>query len=196
MAGIGLFLSAIVGLIVGIVFLAAGYSKFSKSSSDNTLSWANVQVVTWTGVVLGSYIAIALLKGNFPDSIPNNLLALMGVSIGTQAGSKLTRAIQGTENVRLNKPAVGVRGLMAKESDPSQLNVAKLQHLAWTVVGVIVYLIALWNSMGMMATLAATSTGFVLPDVGNGLPVLMGISASGYIANKIGDQPPQNSHKK
>jgi hypothetical protein len=70
---------------------------------------------------------------------------------------------------------------MAKESNPDELSVAKLQHLAWTVVAVFVYLIAVWTALNSRAT--------SLPDVGSGLPVLMGISASGYIANKIGDSP-------
>jgi len=178
--------------------LGVGYWKFAESSKKEpkTISWANVQLITWTGVVLGSYLAVALLIGRFPDSIPDNLLLLMGVSVGTQSGSKLTRVLQDQAKKKdptgpaaaapepgKDRPApAGIRGLMAKESQPEELSVAKLQNLAWTVVGVFVYLIAVWAALNSRAT--------SLPDVGSGLPVLMGISASGYIANKIGDSPP------
>jgi hypothetical protein len=190
MVGITVTLAASVGFIVGIIFLSGGYWKFAESSNkDKTLSWANVQLITWTGVVLASYVAFALLKGGFPDSIPNNLLLLMGVTVGTQSSSKLTRVMQ-DQAKRRNPPAadqappaaVGIRGMMATESHPNELSVAKLQNLAWTVVAVFVYLIAVWAALNSGAT--------SLPDVGSGLPVLMGISASGYVANKIGDAPP------
>jgi hypothetical protein len=202
MAALSVFLAALFGFIVGIVFLGVAYSKFAWTSKQEpiSLSWANVQLITWTGVVLGSYVAFALLKGGFPDSIPDNLLLLMGVSVGAQSGSKLTRVLQ--EEAKKKKeekkkppaqaagrapkaggPATpaGIQGLMAKESNPDELSVAKLQHLAWTLVAVFVYLIAVWTALNSRAT--------SLPDVGSGLPALMGISASGYIANKIGDSP-------
>ncbi len=196
MATLSVFLAALFGFIVGLVFLGVAYSKFAESSKrDKNLSWANVQLITWTGVVLGSYVALALLKGGFPSSIPDNLLLLMGVTVGTQSGAKLTRVLQEELNKKKPSPAAGpaskpaspatsstgIMGLMAKESHPDELSVAKLQHLAWTVVGVFVYLIAVWAALNSGAT--------SLPDVGSGLPVLMGISASGYIANKIGDSP-------
>ncbi len=193
MSTLSVFLAGLLGFIVGIVFLVVGYSMFAEGSKqDKNLSWANVQLITWTGVVLGSYVALALLKGGFPDSIPDNLLLLMGVTVGTQSGSKLTRVLQ-EEAKKKNPPALaagpvpqaaspaGIRGLMAKESNPEELSVAKLQQLAWTVVAVFVYLIAVWAALNSRAT--------SLPDVGSGLPVLMGISAAGYIANKIGDPP-------
>jgi hypothetical protein len=197
MATLSVFLAASFGLIAGIIFLSVGYSKFAESSNDEprSLSWANVQLITWTGVLLGSYVALALLKGGFLDSIPDNLLLLMGISVGTQSGSKLTRVLQeeakkktppaqaaSAASAKLQRPSpAGVRGLMAKESRPEELSVAKLQNLAWTVVAVFVYLIAVWAALNSKAT--------SLPNVGSGLPALMGISASGYIANKIGDSP-------
>jgi hypothetical protein len=195
LAGITVTLAALVGFIVGITFLIGAYWKFAESSKkDKTKSWANVQLITWTGVVIGSYVAFALLKWGFPDSIPDNLLLLMGVTVGTQSSSKLVRVIQdsakkGNPSAAAQDPpagakdanATGIQGMMAKESNPEELSVAKLQHLAWTVVAVLVYVIAVWAALNSGAT--------SLPDVGSGLPVLMGISASGYIANKIGDSP-------
>ena len=203
MAALSVFVAGLIGFIVGIVFLVVAYSWFAWSAKEGTktLSWANVQLITWTGVVLGSYAALAVLKGGFPDSIPDNLLLLMGVSVATQSGSKLTRVLQEQAKKKNSSahaaPAAGLaatpatvadpagfRGLMAKESDPTDLSVAKLQHLAWTLVAVFVYMIAVWAALNSRAT--------SLPDVGSGLPTLMGISASGYIANKIGDPPPQS----
>ena len=198
MATLSVFLAGLVGFIVGIVFLSGAFWQFAESSKkDKTLSWANVQLITWTGVVLGSYVALALLKGGFLDSIPDNLLLLMGVSVGTQSGSKLTRVIQEQAKKKTSpapaagpvpqpaKPAANTQsklfGMVAKESHPDELSVAKLQHIAWTIVAVLVYLIAVGAAFNSRAT--------SLPDVGSGLPLLMGISASGYIANKITDPP-------
>jgi hypothetical protein len=201
MATLSISLAALFGFIAGIIFLYIAYRWFAESSKqDNNLSWANVQLITWTGVVLGSYVALALLKGGFLDSIPDNLLLLMGVSVGTQSGSKITRVLQ-EEAKKKNPPApaaaqappaapakpspAGIRprafGLVAKESHPDELSVAKLQHIAWTIVTVLVYIIAVGAALNSRAT--------SLPDVGSGLPLLMGISASGYIANKITDPP-------
>ncbi len=186
MASSEVLLSAATGLAAGVIFLIVAYWKFAVGA-DERLSWANVQIITWTGVVLGSYVAFGVLKRGFPDSIPDNLLVLMGISIGTQAGSKLVRAVQDSNRKKKgnNDPnpveAAGFRGLMAAERDVTKVSVAKLQHLAWTVVAIVFYLIVVWRGL----TAGATS----LPDIGNGLPTLMGISASGYIANKIGDSP-------
>lgn len=176
-------LSAGLGFVAGFIFLLVAYGKFIETP-DGTLSWANVQIVAWTGVVLGSYVAFGVLKGGFPEGIPDNLLALMGISVGTQAASRLVRTVQTSGTKKKNvqvKAAAGIRGLMASEKDPTNVSVAKLQHLAWTVVSIILYLIVVWQGLVKGVT--------VLPDVGTGLPTLMGISASGYIANKIGDPP-------
>ena len=186
MASSEVLLSAAIGFTASGIFLIIAYWKFAVGG-DKRLSWANVQIIAWTGVVLGSYVAFGVLKRGFPDSIPDNLLLLMGISIGTQAGSKLVRAVQDSKPKKKgnNNPnpgeAAGFRGLMATESDDTKVSVAKLQHLAWTVVAIIFYLAVVWKGL----TAGATS----LPDIGNGLPTLMGISASGYIANKIGDSP-------
>ncbi len=185
MVASAVLIPGLAGLFSGSIFLVVAYCRFAKAP-DGTLSWANVQLITWTGVILGGYVAIAVHKGGFPDSVPDNLLLLMGVSVGTQAGSRLVRAGQ-NQDAAEKKPepvrAAGFRGLVASEKIPTEVSVAKLQHLAWTVVGVLVYIVAIISALGSGAS--------SLPDVGNGLPALMLISASGYIANKIGDKPAQ-----
>jgi hypothetical protein len=68
-------------LAAGIFFIIAG-AIFAKGV-DGSYSLSNVQLILWTGTILGSYIGLAMIKGNFLSDIPANLLALMGVSSGS-----------------------------------------------------------------------------------------------------------------
>ena len=56
--------AGLVGVVSAGVFISVGLYLFAKGL-DKTYSLANLQVILWTGVILGSYLSMALLKGVF-----------------------------------------------------------------------------------------------------------------------------------
>ena len=177
---------AIVGGLVGFIFatafIAIGLKKFSRGV-DGPLSLSNVQVILWTGVISGTYIAMAILKQGFLGDINSNLLGLIGISAGSTVGATTIRALQ-QPTIPTHDPKAKVprtKGLLAQEKAPEELSVAKLQMFAWTIIALIIYVVIVASNLA--------NNQPQLPDIGSGLLVLMGISHSAYLGNKIPDNP-------
>jgi hypothetical protein len=177
--------SAVLFIVVAAIFIAVGLWKFGKGI-DGLFSVSNIQVILWTGVVLGGYLAIAILKGGFLDEIPTNLLYLMGVSVGSTVTATGIRAIQqpklpnAATLSQINQNLV-TSGLFSSEKEPSKLSVAKMQMMAWTAVSLSIFILILFGNI--------LDNNPTLPDVGAGLLTLMGVSHAGYNGNKIADKP-------
>lgn len=173
-----------VGFIFAIAFITIGLKRFAQGV-DGTLSLSNVQVILWTGVIAGTYIAMAILKQGFLADINSNLLGLMGISAGSTVAATSIRTVQQPKiparasNVSYTPPRT--RGLLAQEKKPDELSIAKLQMFTWTIVTLTIYVI-------VVASYLANNRP-ELPDIGLGLLVLMGISHSAYIGNKVTDKP-------
>jgi di/tricarboxylate transporter len=179
--------SAVLFALVAVIFIAVGLWKFGRGI-DGLYSVSNIQVILWTGVVLGGYLAVVVLKGGFLDDIPTNLLYLMGVSVGSTVSSTGIRAIQqpklpdAARLKEINKDLV-TSGLFSSEKKPSELSVAKMQMMAWTAISLGIFILILLGNI--------LDNNPTLPDVGTGLLTLMGVSHAGYNGNKIADKPPK-----
>lgn len=86
-------IGGLVGFIFAIAFIAIGLKRFAQGV-DHTLSLSNVQVILWTGVITGTYIAMSILKQGFLADINSNLLGLMGISAGSAVGATTIRTLQ------------------------------------------------------------------------------------------------------
>jgi len=168
----------LVGFVFAIAFLAVGLWKFAKGV-DGTVSLSNVQVIVWTGVILGTYIAMAILKEGFLGDINSNLLGLMGVSAGSTVGATAIRTIQQPKVSKRSNVSL-TQGLVGQEKS-DDYSIAKLQMLTWTIVALIIYVIVVANNLA--------NNKPELPDIGSGLLILMGISHSAYLGNKVADKP-------
>ena len=182
MLPLGPVLMAIVA--AGVFFVIAG-AIFAKGV-DGSYSLSNVQLILWTGTVLGSYIGLAMIKGNFLSDIPANLLALMGVSSGSFVTAVAIRdsqqkrtPLKEVRNVRQKLAPASLKDLLTSEEDPNNYSLAKLQMLSWTIVSLAIFVYVVFQNMS-----SRTPT---LPDVGPTLLTLMGISHGAYLVNKNSD---------
>jgi hypothetical protein len=161
----------------------------------------NLQIVLWSGVILGGYLSLALLKGGFLAEVTPNLLALIGVSAGSLVASKSIRTVQEQKIERKLRPGSRLKpqdrdrsfekpitwGLLSEEKDPKELSIAKLQMFAWTIASVAIFISIVAGNL--------LNNKPELPDVGQDLLVLMGISHAAYIGNKIADTPPDQPER-
>lgn len=91
--------------------------------------------------------------------------------------------IDGQKFVPKGDVKIVTSGLLSSEKVQTELSVAKMQMIAWTLV-----------SLGIFTWLTLSNimnNNLVLPDVETGLLTLMGISHAGYNGNKIADKPPK-----
>lgn len=170
------------GFMCAFIFIAIGLARFAKGI-DETYSLANVQVILWSGMIMGSYLSLAVLKEGFLGDINANLLGLMGISGGSYVAAKTIRSMQETVPKELAKgrPMPRTRGLFSQERAPDKLSVAKLQMTAWTLVSLMIYVV--------LVAINLSGNKPELPDVGSGLLTLMGISHGVYIGDKSRDKP-------
>jgi hypothetical protein len=173
-------IAGFLGFMSAFIFIVVGLAKFLKGT-DQTHSLSNLQIILWTGVILGSYLSMAVLKGGFLGDINTNLLALMGISAGSSIGAKAIKTVQQPVPPKKKPQKLKTKGLLSQEKAPGELSIAKLQMFAWTLVSLIIY-------VAIVAVNLSTNNP-VLPDIGSGLLVLMGISHASYIGNKIADSP-------
>jgi hypothetical protein len=172
--GLDLLVAEIIWGTVTVVFIGIGLLRFWRDIDGKSVSLDNVQLILWTGVILGSYAGMAAMVGGFLGDIPANLLALMGISAGSFVGGT---TISAEKHSRKLNAAKG--GLFSSESDPAKKSIAKMQAFTWNLVTILIFLIMVANNF---ATVNAS-----LPDPGLGLVALMGISNGAYVGNKIPD---------
>jgi len=148
---------------------------------DDRPSLARIQVFAWTlviGFVFTWFYFIRLRSGVAapPPEIPGSTLALMGISVGSSVAS-------GTVPRLLSVMKTGRhpwRKVFLEEDRPS---LARVQMFFWTVVAIIIYLWVVWLTVSDPIVLAAVE-GLALPNVDPSLPILMGLSQSGYVGGK------------
>lgn len=149
--------------------------------TTNQLSLAKCQALAWTIVLVISYSYYVLMvymildKSVIPDFDPS-LLILMGITTSgmlvarTQDKNKQTKAEEaGNLNVAANP------SLWDLISENGTINLASLQLVAFTIVGIGIYIV-------YMTSPNLVETG--LPTMPDTLLALMGISQGGYITGK------------
>jgi hypothetical protein len=176
----------------------------------NKLSLSRLQMIGWTLVVLSAIVTAALANISYnSDSpldieVPSELWVLMGISTGSLVASpailsnKAQRPAR-TQDVEAMKKVLGVKeksiGLLACNNHPEDarwadllmgeevgnfrhVDLGKLQMFLFTFILVLSYAAAI----AAMFREAGVIEG--LPKVEDGMNVLLGISHTGYLANK------------
>jgi hypothetical protein len=162
-------------------------------------SLARVQLATWTFLVLGSYLFIGLITGDYTTSITDSVLALMGISAGTAVGSSI--ADMGPPRAPAAPAAPAAIVVPAGEAGPPPapvqagpaqqaatatsgrwwidiltggdgINFHRFQMAAWTIVLGIIFVQQVYRDLAM-------------PDFAPSLLALIGISAGTYLGLKV-----------
>lgn len=152
--------------------------------ADGRPSTSKLQFWLWTIVVIFSYVALyaARVQDHLYDpikEIPANLLIAMGLTIVTATAAKgiTTSFVQNGDLVKPPaSPQTSGASQVLKEDDGS-LDLSKIQMLAWTVIGIGVYLILVNQNL--------RTAPHALPNIDSALMVLMGLGQGAYLGKKL-----------
>jgi len=187
---------------VGLSLLTSLVSKFRATrlffiGEDNRTSNSKTQGSIWLIVILSVFLAVFILRLTRGDwlfgsiAMPVNLALLAGISGLSFVGAKAITVSKEEKAKALEQPAKSV----AAEPEVGQLltddkkdpNFGDFQMIMVTIVAVIVYLMQVWNFLGIMELTAAIA----LPDIDGSLTTLFGISQASYLGNKAAGKPGQ-----
>ena len=176
--------SAFVGFIAGLIVIVLGMWKFGKSL-DKRWSVTQVQLILWTGVVLGSYLALSMSAGSFLSNVPTYTLVLIGIASGTLAFTSITNGLQGKGDGTTGDPPSDPKdefmgGFLATERDPKQPSLIKAQMFAWNIVAILLFVTFVGSNL--------YNGNYSLPDVGATLGTIIAISNGAHVAAKPVDK--------
>jgi hypothetical protein len=181
--------------------LLPGFAKLVEGA-DGRASTSKFQLALWTGVVLYAFLAMFftrwLVQENpiIPDYLPAPLLAAMGLSAGTAVLAKWITSAQ-VDSGQVAKPAGSNPGAGALvQDDGGSLDQYKVQFLAWTFVGIGLYLFSVVDVVRHAVPAQAAQAGALpaavdvshlvnLPDLGAALAALIGVGHATYLGKKL-----------
>ena len=178
-------------LIYGV---ASNWSPWKLvEGADGRPSTSKFQFWLWTGVIIFAYTAIYSMKvkAGFFDpiaDIPKNVLIAMGMSVLTATAAKGI-TVSYISSARLTKTAAtpGTSGIGAIFQDDNGFpDLSKVQIVAWTLIAIATYLIAVANRI-------QTANFQSLPDIDSALMVLMGLGHGAYLGKKLVSQDQSGS---
>lgn len=151
------------------------YIGAARIPSATKLQW-----FLWTAVAIFAYIAmyvgrVQIGKIDAINEIPVNLLLAMGISIGTNIGS---RAIQTSQTANGKKSTSPSRAKSIFEDDDGNPDLSRIQMLAWTFVAIGVYLVHLAQQI-------QSGNYNTLPDIDASLMVLMGLGQGAFLGKQL-----------
>lgn len=168
------------------------------------------QIVLWTLLVLSTLVALFFYTRPplvVSLAIPNTLLLLMGISVGSAAASGAVKSGKEVRNAAVQTkgilPAAAVQpgGPVFLPPRPAQIvlqeegalidqvvDVTKFQNLIFTLVIAGIYVTKLIDQA------TSGSPGYPNLDAVPNLLWLLGISHAGYLAGKLPDKPAQSSN--
>ncbi len=175
-------------LIFSLILAMIGHSKklgFLGLIVDERgkYSLSRLQALAWTFLIGAAYIGIAAETAKF-IGVPDNLLALMGVSLGSAVASQVIKSNKidqktvavATEGEQISPAFIDI--VSEEETGfENRLSIGKFQMLVWTVISLAIYIVLLIKSRSSNLT--------ELPDVTLTMVELMGISQATYLLHKI-----------
>jgi hypothetical protein len=193
-----IFFQGLLSLALICAFIITIHLCIRMVSTDRTIwdlirdeywypSLAITQFLIWTIIITWSYILIAILRIQegiiaYPETLPINLLILMGISIVVPVVSgKMAPLIYGQPETSRPRPKkLPPLGTMVMENGKPSLG--RFQMALWTLISVLVYLFIFGSTL--IASLTDI-TKLVVPDIDVTLVVLMGLSQGAYLGGKL-----------
>lgn len=191
------------GMLLLAIFAAALGGALKKNpwaifiDSRNTWSLSQFQLVVWTFVGLPLIVATAIWRARYDSgaawdfTIPGELLALMGISLGSTVTSL---AIKGTKDA--NRSAFVAARAAAVDHPPfadmfaveegssglKNLDVTKIQNFVLTVFLLASYV---WIVIVAFADMTSDAAPSALPAMSDSMVGLLALSHGGYLVGKI-----------
>lgn len=170
--------------------------------SRSRFSLSRFQITVWTILVFSLFagfffarVVSGLGAEALAIKIPNELLILMGITVGSTATAtavkvgKDLRATQPGATLSLKPPSVPRFSQVILEEEGSatgdEVSVTKFQNFWITVVVLVAYIVLASEQISAAATAQELSS---LPKFDMTLNYLVGISHAGYIAGKLPDR--------
>lgn len=167
--------------------------------SRGRYSLTQFQVTLWTVVVLSLLAALCLARvySNIDPAldfaIPTELLVVLGISVGSAVASTTIKAEKSNAYPQLvtasnsQDPPRLIQIFTVEEGDFADqvVDVTKYQNFWLTVVLVIAYVALVTKAI----VTASSVQEIVLPGFSEGFVYLLGISHTGYLANKLPPRP-------
>lgn len=195
--------SAAVLIVLAIIL---GHRTMARSAigilvdSRGRMSLTHLQLTLWTililslisGVFFGRLFAQVASPLNF--GIPNEVLALMGIVIGSSVAATVTKSAKNADpqaSKRIPVPGPGERPrlpqiFMVEEGALADkvIDITKFQNFAFTMVLLVAY-----TALALSEILKTPDTPLsALPGLSSQFLTLLGISHAGYIAGKLPSQ--------
>ena len=155
------------------------------TGKNGRLSTSQLQFLLFTALTACAYVTVFAARFQVSGdltlpTIPLNLLALMGFSVTTAAGSKgitVSYLAQGQLTTKDESTVFANR--------EGQTDLIKVQMLLWTCIAVVVYVIQVQDLVAEILARSSDHAGLALPDIDGALLVLMGVSQGGYLGGKL-----------
>ncbi len=182
--GVGAFLILFIFQLLLVNIASNRAQKMDKShkvrlmdlivtSEDGCYSISRLQMYLWTYAVVIGFGAVFMCgyKYTVPD-IPESLYMLMGVSLAATVAST---AINTVRNDKSSKGEPDFWRDIFFESEDS-VDLPRTQMFVWTIISLCVFFFLLYKSLAV--------NNLSLPDIPNGLIILMGVSQAAYLGTK------------
>jgi hypothetical protein len=186
---------------IALIYVAYGVTsgKWKPSEwykgEDGRFSLSKFQWWLWIWVLAFTYLTLytarSFVEGRPADPIPDipgNVLGILGISTGVMAVAKgITSAY--VSNGLLAKPAArGPKAANLVSNDAGAPELSRLQMFIWTWIAVVLYLVKVVSQVLLARKQPTPADALALlafPDIDSSLLVLSGLSATGYIAQKV-----------
>lgn len=197
LAGVGFVGLGLLSYVI-VFRLQGGHLDFFVTKlyegADGRASFSKFQFLLWTVVILVGIVTIWVARmiatGDLVspvDEIPENLLALLGLSTATSLGAKGVTTLYAKQGL-IKKESKDSNASNDRTPPPPELladddgvpELAKIQMFLFTLLAMIFFLIAVGQAINQ-----SDQAAIVLPDVDQALLVLMGVSSAGYIGKKF-----------
>jgi len=191
-----LLIAAALVLLAAFMGRTGGDWRLAGFVKDNRgrVSLSQTQMFVWTIVILSlvAAIAIARLIADVPDPlnivIPPDLLAVMGISVGSGAAASGIKSAKDKEGAKIRTGRPNLTQLYTMEegsSGEAVMDITRFQNLSITILLVLIYVGTVSRYLAALDIVEPVE----LPAFGSGMVTLFAISHAGYLAGKLPSRP-------
>lgn len=205
--GTALFI-LLASIVIGIW---AGHSSHEKRfyavllDSRGRFSLTHLQIYLWSVIVISMIAGVVMARAFWSDadpfafSIPDELLIVMGISVGSAVTAEAAKAARNASNpdgISASSGAASadadrphfVQVFLREEGDLANetVDIAKFQNFWITLILVVGYIVTAIDAFRVIPDVTAIST---LPIFSATFVTLLGISHAAYVADKLPPRP-------